>query len=291
MLVEFLVISFVIMILGFYLIYLPIRRGREPLNLIASEKARNKFTDDLDFLFIFMPVEYINLVKVGGMMGLGLLGYIIGYNLKAPGPYVVAILGLLLGFFLPEISIYLLKGRRRKQFSLQVVDSLVLLANGLRSGFTMQQALQMLEEEASNPMAEEVQLIMRENHMGVDINRCLMNSCVRTQDADWELAMTAVNIARSLGGNLAVIFDRIVKMVRERKILEGKANAVTAQGRMQATVVGLLPILFGFALVKINPDMMTLMWTTIPGMLALVLAGVLDLVGYFWVVKMSKIKY
>ena len=290
MLVEFLIIAFVLVTLSFYLIYLPLRRGAEPISL-TSDKTRNKFSDDLDFLFIFMPVENINLIKLGGMMVIGLLMYIIGYNLKAPGPYVLAFLGIGLGFYLPEIVIYVMKERRRKMFSLQVVDALVLLSNGLRSGFTMQQALKMLADEAPKPMAEEIELIMRENHMGVDINRCLMSSCVRTQDADWELAMTAVNIARSLGGNLAVIFDRIVQMVRERKILVGKAVAVTAQGRMQATVVGLLPVLFGFVLVKINPDMMTLMWTTIPGMLALILAGVLDLVGYFWVLKMSKIKY
>jgi tight adherence protein B len=80
-------------------------------------------------------------------------------------------------------------------------------------------------------------------------------------------------------------------MVRDRKVLEGKALAVTSQGRMQAAIVGLLPIVFGYFVIKINPDMMRLMWTTVPGFVALTIILVLDIAGYFWTMKLSQIDY
>jgi tight adherence protein B len=103
--------------------------------------------------------------------------------------------------------------------------------------------------------------------------------------------VTAIQITRQLGGNLAEVFDRIVAMVRERKVLAGKAEALTSEGKMQATVVGLLPYGFMFAMIKVNPDLMQLMWTTIPGFLCLVAVIVLDIVGYLWVRKLATVEY
>lgn len=287
---EVLILCFILVLVFVYFIFIPLRRGVAPVSL-TTEKAKNRMAEDLDYLFIFMPIEMVNFIKILGMIFFGLLGYIITYNMAPPGPYVAAAVCTCLGYFLPELILWHMKRRRREKFSEQVIDALVLMSNGLRSGFTMQQALEMLTQEAPNPMAQEIELVMRENSLGVDINTCLMNSCERTRDADFELAMTAVNIARSLGGNLAEIFDRIVVMVRDRKVLEGKALAVTSQGRMQAAIVGLLPIVFGYFVIKINPDMMRLMWTTVPGFVALTIILVLDIAGYFWTMKLSQIDY
>ncbi len=287
---EVLILCFILVLVFVYFILIPLRRGVAPVSL-TTEKAKNRMAKDLDYLFIFMPIEMVNFIKILGMIFFGLLGYIITYNMAPPGPYAAAAVCTCLGYFLPELILWHMKRRRREKFSEQVIDALVLMSNGLRSGFTMQQALEMLTQEAPNPMAQEIELVMRENSLGVDINTCLMNSCERTQDADFELAMTAVNIARSLGGNLAEIFDRIVEMVRDRKVLEGKARAVTSQGRMQAGIVGLLPIVFGYFVIKINPDMMRLMWTTVPGFVALTIILVLDIAGYFWTMKLSQIDY
>jgi tight adherence protein B len=106
-----------------------------------------------------------------------------------------------------------------------------------------------------------------------------------------DLVVTAIQITRQLGGNLAEVFDRIVAMVRERKILKGKAEALTSEGRLQAVVVGLLPYGFMFFMIKINPDLMSLMWTTVPGFCLLVLVIILDVVGYLWVRKTSQVEY
>jgi tight adherence protein B len=87
------------------------------------------------------------------------------------------------------------------------------------------------------------------------------------------------------------VFDRIVAMVRDRKILAGKADALTSEGKLQAVVVGLLPYGFLFAMIKVNPELMRLMWTTLPGFIALLLVIILDVVGYLWVRKVANVEY
>ncbi|MCB1102130.1 MAG: type II secretion system F family protein, partial [Kiritimatiellae bacterium] len=184
-----------------------------------------------------------------------------------------------------------LRRRRRKQFSEQFIDGLVMLSNGLRAGFTLQQAMELLVDEMPAPLSQEFELILREYRLGVEIDQALQNAVTRTKDEDLDLAVSAIVITRRMGGNLAEIFERIVNMVRDRKLLGGKAAALTAQGKIQALVVGALPYGFGFILFQINPDMLRLMWTTIPGFIGLVIVVILDLIGYLWVKKIADVKY
>jgi len=166
-----------------------------------------------------------------------------------------------------------------------------MMSNGLRSGFTLQQAIDMVIEEMPAPLSQEFDLVRREYKVGVDLDVALKNCVVRTKDEDLGLVVTAIQITRQLGGNLAEVFDKIVKMVRERKILHGKAEALTSEGKMQAMVVGVLPYGFLFAMIKVNPDLMRLMWTTFPGIIALAFVIILDVVGYLWVRKVASIEY
>lgn len=282
-----LVIAFLAIVVSFYLIYVPMKAGMDQ----AAERQKQQVAKKLDEMFIFIPLEQLNMVKlVCSIVFAGVL-FLLAYNMVQPGPYIVAGLGALLGYFSPEMLIAWLKRRRRQQFAEQLVDALVLMANGLRAGFSLQQAIEMLVEEMKPPISQEFDLVLSEFRMGVDLEKALQNCVTRTKDADLELAVIAMSITRQLGGNIAEIFDRIVSMVRSRKILEGKVNAMTAQGRLQAMVVGLLPYVFGFMLTKIQPELVSLLWTTVPGFLCLGLVVILDAIGYMWVLKVSKVKY
>lgn len=282
-----LIIAFLSIAVAFYLVYVPMKAGLDQ----AAERQKQEVAKKLDEMFIFIPLEQLGIIKIVGAVVLGGVLFLITYNMAEPGPYVCAGLGALLGFYSPEMYIAWLKRRRRRQFAEQLVDGLVLMANGLRAGFSLQQAIEMLVEEMKPPISQEFELVLSEFRMGVDLEKALQNCVKRTQDADLELAVIAMSITRQLGGNIAEIFDRIVAMVRSRKILEGKVEALTAQGRLQAAVVGLLPYVFGFMLTKIQPELVSLLWTTVPGFICLGLVVVLDTVGYFWVLKVSKVKY
>ncbi len=287
MLYIILLISFLAVLLAFQLIYVPARAGLKKANE-ASERTVSK---DLESMFVFIPVEYLPTVKLATMIGLGLTLFVITFNMKPPAPIISAVAGGLLGYFAPEFLVKYMMKRRLEKFGEQLVDGLVLLSNGMRAGFTLQQAIELLVEESPQPISQEFSLVLRQYSLGLDLDEALAKCVTRTGDEDLGLAVTAIAITRQIGGNLAEIFDRIVGMIRERKLLEGKTTALTAQGRMQAMVVACIPYVLGLVVAKVNPEMMKVMWTTIPGFIALGLVVVMDTIGYLWVVKLTKVDY
>ena len=282
-----LLVAFVGAIAGFLLIYVPIKESM----VHAQEKAERQVSAELEEMFLFIPVDKLGWVKLGFTLVVGITLFLLLGNAKPPAPLIAAIIGGILGWFGPEITIRLMRKKRTQMFGEQLVDGLVLLSNGLRAGFTLQQAIEMLVEETKPPISQEFALFLREVKVGVDLDQALLNIVKRTGDEDLSLAVTAVMITRQLGGNLAEIFDRIVTMTRDRKILEGKVNSLTSQGRLQAAIVALMPYTLAFVISKVNPELMSLLWTTMPGFLCIALIVILDTVGYFWVLKLSKIEY
>ncbi len=287
MIFSALLLTFIAVLMAFYLIYVPIRASI----MKTSTEAAGRVSRELEDIFIFVPANYVYSLKFGLMGLFGLMGFLFTYTSKPPFPFIMAgVLGAA-GYFGPEVVVIILRQRRRKKFSEQLVDGLAMMANGLRAGFSLQQAIEMLKDEMEAPISQEFDLVLREYKLGVELDEALWRCARRTKDADLELAVSAIAVTRKLGGNLAEIFERIVDMVRDRKLLAGKADALTSQGRLQALVVGILPYVLGFFVFKINPEMMRLMWTTWTGMACLVLVVVLDVVGYVWVRKIADIKY
>jgi tight adherence protein B len=284
------IILLVVFVAAGFAIYLAYKPAEDAMKRNVF-KQKDRVARELEEMFIFISVDGLQKLKWGLASGAALVGVLLAWGGRPPIPFVAGILLGMLAYWGPELFILLLRRRRRIAFSEQLVDGLVLMANGLRSGFTLQQAIDMLIEEMPMPISQEFELIRREYKVGVDLDVALRNCVTRTKDADLDLVVTAIQITRQLGGNLAEVFDRIVAMVRERKILAGKADALTSEGKMQATVVGLLPYGFMFAMNKVNPELMQLMWSTIPGFICLLLVVGLDLLGYLWVRKLATVEY
>jgi tight adherence protein B len=283
-----------ILILGFFAVLAICFAAYGPLQTLVKRsgfREKEQVARRLEEMFIFISVESLHKVKWAVSFGCGLIGLLLSWEATPPVPFVVALIVALIGYFLPELVIVIMRVKRRRAFSEQLVDGLVMMANGMRAGFTLQQAIDMLIEEMPAPISQEFELIRREYRVGVDLDVALQNCVTRTKDADLDLAVSAIQITRQLGGNLAEVFERIVFMVRERKVLGGKADSLTAQGRLQALIVGLLPYVFGFFVWKVNPELMRTMWTTFYGFLALVLVVIMDVVGYIWVRKIAAVKY
>jgi len=266
----------------------------EPLRSALSQnvfRQRHHVIQELREMFIFVSVDRLQTIKWCASAGMAALAVMVTWEVPSPGPAVAALLAAGLAYWSPELVVLLMRRKRRVAFGNQLVDGLMLLSNGLRSGFTLTQAFEMLVDEMPAPISQEFRLILEEMRLGVNLDQALQNCVTRTKDPDLDLVVSAVKITRQLGGNLPEVFDRIVAMVRDRKLIMGKAHALTASGRMQATVVGLLPWVFGLLVAKVHPDLMRVMWTTPVGFMALLVAVILDVVGYFWVLKLSRIQY
>jgi tight adherence protein B len=185
---------------------------------------------------------------------------------------------------------YVVRSQRVKAFSLQMVDGLTLMANGLKAGLNIPQTLQIVVDEMPKPISEEFGFVLKENQLGVSLEQAFTNLAKRIQSEDVSMFVTSVNILSETGGNIGETFQNITKTIRERLKLQSKIVAMTAQGMMSAIIVGALPWGLGGMLYAADPETMRPLFTTIPGFAILLLILILEAMGFFVIMKIVKIR-
>lgn len=168
------------------------------------------------------------------------------------GALVLGLLGLVLGWFVPRWFVSFRQGRRVRMFADQLSDSLNLMVNGLRSGYSILQAMESVAKEMPSPIADEFARVIRETQLGISLEQALANMLRRIKSDDLDLMITAINVQREVGGNLAEILEVISHTIRERVRIKGEIRTLTAQGRYSGYVVSLLPIGLSLVLFCIN---------------------------------------
>lgn len=169
--------------------------------------------------------------------------------------------------------------RRRRRLLHQLPDCLELLAASLRSGLALLPAIQHLARHQPPPIAQELTLVVRRHRLGATLEDALEDLQRRIGGPEAALFVTAVAVARQLGGNLSEVLMRLSQTLREKQVIEGKIAALTAQGRLQAQIVGLLPLVLLVVMTRMEPRAMRLMYTTTQGWAALLVLAVLEITG------------
>ncbi len=172
-----------------------------------------------------------------------------------------AIIGGVIGLFVPRFYVSNRKGRRLNRFEGQLPDILGLWVNSLRSGYSTMQSMEAIAREAPEPSATEFKRVVREVQLGIPQELALAHLLERMPSDDLDLINTAINIQREVGGNLAEILEVISTTIRERIKLKGEIRVLTAQGRITGYLIGGLPIALGGFLLLINPGYMGRMFT------------------------------
>ena len=131
--------------------------------------------------------------------------------------------------------------------------------------------------------------MVREQRMGVDFDAALRNMEKRNPVPDFALVISALRISREVGGNLAEILNSLAETLREKQTMEGKIASLTAQGKIQGVVMTCLPLLVMFALMQIEPVAMAPLFSTWPGYLTLAVIMVMEVMGYFFIRKITRI--
>src|SRR5690606_3634955 len=175
---------------------------------------------------------------------------------------VLALLVACACIFLPRRWMTHLRRQRLRQFDSQLPDALLALASAVRAGAGLGSALREVVAEAPVPLAQEFGLLMREQRLGVPFDAALANLASRMPSEAASLGVSALRIATATGGNLAEALERIATMLRARLHMESRVHALTAQGRMQAWVVGCLPVLLALILHRLEPEAMDKLWST-----------------------------
>lgn len=188
------------------------------------------------------------------------------------------------GWTLPRKTLNWMWKRRVRKFDEQMLDGLTFLSNSMKSGLSLLQAIDMIVQELPNPLSQEWALVMSQQKLGVRIEEALTNLEKRIASEDIQIIITSISILRESGGNLAEVFDTIAYTVRERRKVEGKIEAMTAQGVMQGIVIVLMPFGLGGILWLMDPILISRMWTTVIGWIMLFLMMMLQFAGA-WMIK------
>ncbi|HLG51306.1 MAG TPA: type II secretion system F family protein [Chloroflexota bacterium] len=172
----------------------------------------------------------------------------------AAGNLALAVGAAALGLFAPRFYVGRRQRARLKAFNGQLGDTLMLMANALRSGYSLLQAMDTVARNAPPPTSVEFARVIREVGLGLTPEQALQNLVRRIASEDLELMVTAINIQHEVGGNLAQILDTISETIRERVRIKGEISSLTAQQRLSGYIIAALPMVVAAGLFLINPS-------------------------------------
>jgi tight adherence protein B len=165
---------------------------------------------------------------------------------------VLTVLAGLGGLFAPRLYVAWQTRARLNKFTSQLGDTINLLVNSLRSGYSILQAMEAAGREQPPPIGPEFRRVVQEMQLGVAMEGALDNLLRRIQSEDLDLMITAVKVQREVGGNLAEILDVISYTIRERIRIKGEIRVLTAQGMMTGYALVFIPVVLGVVLFFVN---------------------------------------
>ena len=254
----------------------------------AWMRYRQAFTDEarlrLSEFFLFVDPAQLWLLTVMLCAVAAMLAYALSGSIALAGLCGAA--GLLLPRWLAARARIL----RQTRFDEQLPEALLTMAWSLRAGASLPAALRAVVAEGNAPMAQELGLLMREQRMGIALDACLDNLYQRMPTEAAGLTCAALRIAVRTGGNLSNALERIAVNLRARLQIHKRIHALTAQGRMQAWVVGALPMLLLVVLDRLEPEAMAALWHTPAGWTVLAVILLLEGVGIHLIRRLTRIE-
>jgi len=266
-----------------------VKAGAESYSSVYTEQTSRQLAD----IFFFIPPRRILELAWAAAITLFVLLFFFTGNFRS-------LAGTLRGLFiggtaaalmlaLPRRILLMLKARRLQSFNEQLVDALMTMSNALRSGASILQAFEHIVKAGQNPIAQEFSLFLQQTRVGVKFEEALGNLDKRVNSEDLTLMIGAIEIARQTGGNLTEVFEKISGTIRERLRIQERVRTLTAQGRMQGIVVGVMPIALGIVMFIMDPMMMVSFFTSTTGILVGLVAVALEVVGALLIRKIINI--
>ena len=193
-------------------------------------------------------------------------------------------------FPIPRFILRYLKIRRLNKFSTQLEDALNMISGALKAGFSINQALEEVAAQDIHPLSVEFRLLTQEIRLGVSLEQALENMSRRLESEDFELVSVAISTARKTGGELTDTLSRVAGLIRERVRIAQKVRALTAMGRMQAIMIGAMPFLLLLGMHHVSPHLIRSFFSTPVGVIALIVVTLMDVAGFLWIRKITKIE-
>jgi Flp pilus assembly protein TadB len=254
------------------------RRRRAPFSSEDLEQANIRMRPPG---FVLMVISAALVLALGGLLiapgSLWSIPLMVGFAALAP-------LGA-------KLLLKIRTGRRRAKFASQLDESLSLLAGGLRAGHSLLRAIDAAAQESEQPTSEEFARIVNETRIGRDLSDTLVNTANRMRSDDFHWVAQAIGINREVGGSLSQVLDQVAHTIRERNEIRRQVKGLAAEGKLSAWILILLPVGVFTFLILTQHNYLTGFFGSIWGILALVVAVILLIVGSVWMMVVVKVKF
>jgi tight adherence protein B len=230
-------------------------------------------------------------LNVASFLWLTIMGVLAGFILAAVfGFPLLAIIGAGVATgALPLLYVLNAKHKRLTTFEQQLPDALDLMGRALRAGHAFSSALKMVGDEMPEPVAGEFRTTFDELNYGISLQDALQNLATRVPSDDLRYFVIAVLIQRETGGNLTELLDSISALIRARLKLMGLIRVLSAEGRLSAWILGILPFAMGFYMYIVNTKMMSLLWTDPFGIKLVWSMLAIMVIGVYWMRRIIRI--
>jgi len=254
---------------------------------LGLERWRASFTEhakvSLEDMFLFIDPRRLFRLNLAVFLLLPLAAWVI------TGSLFFAVVAALLGAVLPRVVWVVMRNRRSDKLVQQLPDALTMMAGSLRAGASLQIALDMVVKESPAPISQEFSLLLREQRLGLALEDSLRGMGERLHIEEVDLFVSAMTIAKEVGGNLSEILERLSSTLRAKAAMEGKIRALTSQGKMQGVIVGLLPVFLAGILYIMDPVAMLPLFVTPYGWAVMAAVAVLLMLGGVFIKKIVTI--
>lgn len=264
-----------------------------PIQKIAKlleKKSSNSYRKKKNAMLIKqadLPITYEELmvIKVMAAFSFGFLAAALTKNLWIVLAVVV---------FIWILPIFIINRRKKKKimaFDAQLNEGLIMISNALKAGYSFLQALAVAAEETQDPFSKEFKGLLKELSLGIPIEDGLTNLLERVPSDDLKLIMNAILIQKDVGGNLSEILENIAETIRERQRIKNEVKTLTAQGKMSATIILVMPFFIAVIIYLFDNDYILTLFTTLIGRFLLVFAMIGQVLGFVSIKKIIKIDY
>lgn len=237
----------------------------------------NSTQDTLSKLFVFVDSRRLLAANLGALLIVPVVVYLLTSNVVLTVAAVAAALAT------PRYMLRIMAQRRLEEIERSLPDALAQIAGAMRAGSTLLIAMENMVRETKGPISQEFGMVLKEQRLGVPIEQAMEGLASRVRSENVDLVVAASLVAKDVGGNLAEIFERLSSTLREKIAMEGKIKALTAQGKLQGWVVGMLPVGMILVLSQMEKVAIGAMFNSLAGWIWLGGISVLLLLGMFFI--------
>lgn len=229
------------------------------------------------------PQEFVLVHLFAILAGIGLGVVLAGAMLGGP-------LGAIIGFMVPRIYLKMEWQKRIRQINEQVEEAMIYMANSFKANPSLPEAIADVTRSMGAPISQELSVMLREYKLGTPLDQALIRMQERMPARNLELAISALLVGRTVGGNIPKILEDIASTIRESYRLERVIDTQTAQGRMQAWVMGAMPAVVIGLFYLLDPALIRPLFSSFLGYIVLSIAVVLNIIGVILILKIVNIR-